>query len=64
MAWYFRVIEQHDGRWLCRHGSTIYDTHDELPHAADHIRELAANAQPALLIVHRLDGSVDPAVPI
>jgi hypothetical protein len=64
MAWYFRIIEQQDGRWLCRHGNAIFDAHDELPNAFDHIRELAASAQPAVLMVHRLDGSIDPAVPI
>jgi hypothetical protein len=64
MAWYFHIVEQHDGSWLCRHGRAIFDAHPELQHAIDHIRELAAGAQPALLMVHRLDGSVDPAVPI
>jgi hypothetical protein len=59
MAWYFRVIEQLDGRWACRHGHQIFDAHSELHDALDHIRALAATALPAELFVHYLDGTVD-----
>ncbi len=55
MAWFFHLIEQVDGRWACRRGLQEYDTHAELHDAVEHVRALAAAAQPAELFVHRLD---------
>jgi hypothetical protein len=52
-------MEQVDGRWTCRHGPHIYDQHAALPDALDHLRSIAATMNPAELIVHRLDGSVE-----
>ena len=49
MSWYLRVIEQPDGRWSCRRGSTCYDAHDQLVDALRHLHELAAD----------LDGTVE-----
>jgi hypothetical protein len=59
VAWFFHLIEQVDGRWACRRGLQEYDTHAELHDAVEHVRALAAAAQPAELFVHRLDGSVE-----
>jgi hypothetical protein len=59
MAWFFRVIEQDDGRWACRHGRQEYDTHPRLDQAIEHIQALAAQQRPAQLFLHRLDGTVE-----
>jgi hypothetical protein len=59
VPWFFRLIEQVDGRWACRWGREEFDTHAELAEAVDHMRVLAAAAQPAELIVHRLGGQVE-----
>jgi hypothetical protein len=59
MAWYFRVVEQDDHRWLCRHGRSVFDAHPSLADAIDHITDLAAVYEPAEVFVHRLDGSVE-----
>ena len=58
MAWFFRAIEQADGRWACSHGGAVFDRHDELPDALDHLRDIAATMSPAELFVHHLDGDV------
>ena len=57
MAWFFRAIEQADGQWACSHGRVVFDRHDELSDALDHLREIAATMSPAELFVHRQDGS-------
>ncbi len=59
MAWFFRAVEQPDGSWLCRRGLEVFDSHPSLQLAIDHLAELAADAQPAQLFVHRVDGSVE-----
>jgi hypothetical protein len=59
MGWFFRAIELTDGRWACRHGRHVFDTHAELSQALDHLRDLAAAAAPSELFVHRLDGSIE-----
>ena len=56
MAWFFRAIEQVDGRWACSHGRVVIDQHDELSEALDHLRDVAATMSPAELFVHRLGG--------
>jgi len=58
MAWFFRAIEQADGRWACSHGGAVFDQHDELPDALVHLRDIAATMSPAELFVHHLDGDV------
>ena len=59
MAWFFRAIEQADGRWACSHGRAVFDRHNELSDALDHLRDIAATMSPAELFVHRLDGNVE-----
>ena len=59
MAWFFRAVEQSDGSWLCRRGLDVFDTHPSLELAIEHLGELAADAQPAQLYVHRVDGQVE-----
>lgn len=56
--WYFRVIETHDGRWACRRGRSVLDTHPDLGEAVEHITSVVAESRPARLFLHRLDGSV------
>ena len=56
MAWYFRVVEQDDHSWMCRHGRRVYDVHRSLADALAHITDLAAASEPAEVYVHRLDG--------
>ena len=58
MAWFLRAIEQADGRWACSHGRVVFDRHDELSDALDHLRDLAAVMSPAELFVHGRDGDV------
>lgn len=58
VAWFLRVIELDGDRWACRFGGVEYDTHAEVSQAIDHITVLAADHQPAELLLHRLDGSV------
>jgi hypothetical protein len=36
----------------------VFDRHDELPDALDHLRDIAATMSPAELFVHHLDGDV------
>ena len=43
MAWFFRVIEQDDDRWACRHGRQEYDTHSRLDQAIEHIKALSSD---------------------
>jgi hypothetical protein len=59
MAWFFHVIEQHDGQWACRHGRQEYDTHPLLDQAIEHISAIASLQRPAQIYVHRLDGNVE-----
>jgi hypothetical protein len=66
MSWYLRVIEQDDHRWVCRWGSTRFDTHEHLMDALAHLHRLAlALDGAAVLIVHTLSGDIvtfDPTV--
>ncbi|HTW21467.1 MAG TPA: DUF2188 domain-containing protein [Mycobacteriales bacterium] len=64
MAWFFRALEQPDGQWVCRRGRADIDAHPTLEHAIEHLRELASDAQPAQLVIHRLDGSAEPRGPL
>jgi hypothetical protein len=58
MAWLLRAIAQPDGGWACAHGRTVYDRHEGLPEALEHLRGIAETIPPATLFVHRLDGTV------
>lgn len=57
-AMLFRVIEDEDGMWSCRHGSMHFDTHKGLVAALEHIAALAAAAHPADVLLHRRDGTI------
>ena len=59
MAWFLRAIEQADGGWVCKFGRNVFDRHDELPEALDHLRGIGATMQPAELFVHWQDGNVE-----
>lgn len=59
MAWFLRAIEQIDGRWSCQHGRHVYDVHEELHDALQHLRCIATTMQPAELIVHHANGIVE-----
>jgi hypothetical protein len=61
MAWFFHAVEQADRRWACRHGMHTYDHHEHLTEAVAHLRAIATEHGPAQLVVHHLDGSVEPA---
>ncbi len=58
MAWFLRAIEQPEGGWACSHGRTVYDRHEGLPDALEHLRGIAETMVPAELFVHWLDGTV------
>ena len=58
MVWFLRAIEQSDGRWACRHGRHLYDLHEELSDALEHLATIADTIGPAELIVHNLDGTI------
>src|SRR6478672_7451227 len=59
MVWYFRVVENEDRSWACRHGRVVFDEHLTLGDAIDHTDVLAAAHPPAEVMIHRLDGSVE-----
>jgi hypothetical protein len=63
-AWFLRAIQQPDGGWDCRHGRTVFDRHDELPEALEHLRDIAVTMAPAELFIHQLDGSVQNIGPV
>jgi Uncharacterized protein conserved in bacteria (DUF2188) len=50
-----------DGSWACRHGNLVFDSHDLLENAIEHLTSLAAANPPAELIVHHLDGRIEGA---
>ena len=63
MAWFLRAIEQTDGSWACKHGRTVFDRHDGLPEALEHLHGIAETIRPAELYVHWLDGTVQNVGP-
>ena len=63
MAWFLRAIEQPDGDWACSHGRTVYDEHDTLPEALDHLHVIGATMQPVELYAHWRDGAVERVGP-
>jgi len=58
VALFFHAVEQDDGRWACRHGLQVYDTHANLEQAAEHLRALARAHRPASIYLHPLPGAV------
>jgi len=63
VAWFLRAIEQRDHRWRGQHGRQVYDMHDELAEALQHLRSIARTLSPAELIIHRVDGGVEKLGP-
>jgi hypothetical protein len=61
-VWFFRTIEDADGRWTCRRGLTHLDTHHTLHDALAHLRELALAEPPASVFAHWYDGRVQAVV--
>jgi hypothetical protein len=64
MAWFLRAIEQQDGEWRCSHGRTVFDQHDSLPDALQHLRTIGETMRPADLIIHWLDGGINNTGPV
>lgn len=59
MAMFFRVIEQEDGCWACRHGRFEFDSHTAMKEAIEHMTAVASEQSPAEIFLHRCDGSVE-----
>lgn len=59
MVWFYRVLQLTDDRWACRHGQVEFDTHAEVDAAIQHVRSLATGHEPAEVVLHRLDGTVE-----
>jgi Uncharacterized protein conserved in bacteria (DUF2188) len=57
-TYFFRVVEQEDGSWLCRRGREEFDLHARLDDAIEHTTGLASEDAPSQVFVHRLDGRV------
>jgi hypothetical protein len=56
--WYFRLIEDPEGWWVCRTGRHELDRHSSESEAFAHICELASDVPPSQVFVHRADGQV------
>ena len=56
--WFFRVIEDAEGTWVCRTGRYDLDRHASQSDALTHICELAADDPPSAVFVHLADGQV------
>ncbi len=52
MVWTYRVVQLPDQRWECRFGRTVFDEHDLLDDAVDHMSDIAAAAAPSSLVAH------------
>ena len=58
-TYFFRVVEQEDGSWLCRRGREDFDTHGQRDDAIEHTTVIASEYPPSQVFVHHLDGQVD-----
>jgi len=58
-TYFFRVVEQEGGTWLCRRGREEFDVHEQLDEAIEHTSGLASEYLPSQVFVHRLDGQVE-----
>jgi hypothetical protein len=56
--WFFSLIEDADGWWVCRTGRHELDRHVSEADALAHICELAADDPPSQVFVHRANGQV------
>jgi len=60
VSWYLHAVEGKDGRWSCRHGRTVVDTHAERTAAVDHLKALAIELELGTVIfVHTLAGLIE-----
>ena len=62
MTWFFRVVEQPDGRWACRFGREDLGTYPNLTVALYHLVEIATELggrHNFTFRIHHLDGSVE-----
>lgn len=60
MAWYLRAVERDDGAWQCCHGIRVFDAHDELPDALNHLHHLAGCLDgESQFFAHFRDGRVE-----
>ncbi len=57
-TYFFRVVEQEDGSWLCGRGREEFDFHAELDDAVEHTIGIAREHLPSEVFVHHLDGRV------
>jgi hypothetical protein len=57
-TYFFRVIEQGDGSWMCSRGREEFDFHAQLDDAIEHITGIASEHSPSEVFVHHLDGRV------
>jgi Uncharacterized protein conserved in bacteria (DUF2188) len=57
-TFFFRVVEQDDGSWLCRRGREEFDFHAQLDDAVEHTTGIAGEDRPSKVLVHHRDGWV------
>jgi hypothetical protein len=55
------VVETPDAGWECRRGRHVFDRHEDVSSALDHMRRIIREHAPAELFLHRLDGTVTSA---
>ena len=58
VAWIYRIVEDHNGEWMCRFGLTEFDRHDTMDAALTHIKDLAAMADCDDIRLHHSDGTL------
>ena len=60
MAWHLHAVQSDDGRWMCRHGLSVFDSHPDQPTAIDHLKQLAVElGHDTVIFVHALDRAVE-----
>ncbi len=57
-TYFFRVVEQDDGSWLCRRGREEFDFHAQLDDAIEHTIGIASEDPPSEVFIHHRDGRV------
>ena len=59
MAWFLRAVEGEDGTWFCRRGLTVLDQHASASEAVEHLRGVAEQDGPAIVVMHWNDGRIE-----
>lgn len=60
MAWHLHAVEGEDGRWTCRHGLSVFDSHADRGASIEHLKQLACNfGRGTAIFVHALGASVE-----